>query len=111
MHAYLRLAVRATITPRRYHGHAPALSTSLTRDVRNEIKAAVDPMRKANAESRRQIAELKRHLAALQRDLKSASKSRPAAVEARDGREAPVRFSAKGLRSLRARFGLSAAGW
>jgi DNA-binding transcriptional regulator YiaG len=90
----------------------PNLSTILkgeiTRLARKEIKAAVDPLRKANAGQRKEIVELKRQVAALQRDLKAASKpskSRQAAGETTSG----TRFSAKGLKSLRTRLGLSAA--
>ena len=64
----------------------PNLSTILkgeiTRLARKEIKAAVDPVRKANAGHRREIAELKRQVASLQRDLKSSSK--PAKVRERE---------------------------
>lgn len=66
----------------------PNLSTILkgeiTRLARKEIKAAVDPVRKANAGHRREIAELKRQVASLQRDLKSSSK--PAKVREPEGR-------------------------
>lgn len=90
----------------------PNLSTILkgeiTRLARKEIKAAVDPVRKANAGQRKEIAELKRQVAALQRDLKASLK--PSKVAKQEG-EAPAgtRFSAKGLKSLRAKLGLSAA--
>ncbi|GHB95500.1 helix-turn-helix domain-containing protein [Thermomonas carbonis] len=89
----------------------PNLSTILkgeiTRLARKEIKAAVDPVRKANAGQRKEIAELKRQMAALQRDLKASLK--PSKVVKQEG-EAPAgtRFSAKGLKSLRAKLGLSA---
>ena len=91
----------------------PNLSTILkgeiTRLARKEIKAAIDPVRKANAGHRKEIAELKRLVAQLQRDLKAASK--PAKARAEVGAASPVssRFSAKGLKSLRAKLGLSAA--
>lgn len=82
------------------------LKTEITRLARKEIKTAVDPLRKANAAQRRDIAELKRQLAVLQRELKSSRKT------ARTEDAAPVRarrFSAKGLKTLRTRLGLSAA--
>lgn len=90
----------------------PNLSTILkgeiTRLARKEIKAAVDPVRKANASQRKEIVELKRQVAALQRDLKAASK--PAKVRPESGEAmAGTRFSVKGVKSLRARLGLSAA--
>ena len=89
----------------------PNLSTILkgeiTRLARKEIKAAVDPVRKANAGQRKEIAELKRQVAALQRDLKAALK--PSKVVKQEGEgSASTRFSAKGLKSLRAKLGLSA---
>lgn len=89
----------------------PNLSTILkgeiTRLARKEIKAAVDPVRKASAGQRREIAELKRQVAALQRDLKAALK--PSKVLKQEGEaSASKRFSAKGMKSLRAKLGLSA---
>lgn len=85
------------------------LKSEITRLARKEIKSAVDPLRKANAGYRREIAELKRQVASLQRDLKAASRATKTtrAVEAtpRTG----TRFVPKGLKSLRARLGLSAA--
>ena len=89
----------------------PNLSTILkgeiTRLARKEIKAAVDPVRKANAGQRKEIAELKRQLAALQRDLKASLK--PSKVVKQEGEASTsTRFSAKGLKSLRAKLGLSA---
>ena len=85
------------------------LKGEITRLARKEIKAAVDPVRKANAGHRREIAELKRQVASLQRDLKASSK--PAKVREPEGDASPgsQRFSAKGLKSLRAKLGLSAA--
>lgn len=89
----------------------PNLSTILkgeiTRLARKEIKAAVDPVRKANAGQRKEIAELKRQVAALQRDLKASLK--PSKVLKQEGEASgSTRFSAKGLKSLRAKLGLSA---
>src|SRR6478672_10610611 len=89
----------------------PNLSTILkgeiTRLARKEIKAAVDPVRKANAGQRKEIAELKRQIAALKRDLKASRK--PSKVVAQEGEASGrTRFSAKGLKSLRAKLGLSA---
>ena len=89
----------------------PNLSTILkgeiTRLARKEIRAAVDPVRKANAGQRKEIAELKRQVTALQRDLKASLKSSKVREPAGEvsGR---TRFSAKGLKSLRAKLGLSA---
>lgn len=91
----------------------PNLSTILkgeiTRLARKEIKVAVDPVRKANAGHRKEIAELKRQVAALQRDLKASARPvKPLQAEG-DASPGSQRFSAKGLKSLRAKLGLSAA--
>ncbi|WP_374356437.1 helix-turn-helix domain-containing protein [Thermomonas sp.] len=91
----------------------PNLSTILkgeiTRLARKEIKAAIDPVRKANAGHRKEIVELKRVVASLQRDLKAASKPAKARAAADEESTSSSRFSAKGLKSLRAKLGLSAA--
>ena len=91
----------------------PNLSTILkgeiTRLARKEIKAAIEPVRKANASHRKEIAELKRHVALLDRDLKAASKPDKAQTMDGEASSGNTRFSAKGLKSLRAKLGLSAA--
>lgn len=85
------------------------LKSEIARLARKEIKGAIDPLRKANVGFRREIAELKRQVAALQRDLKASSKSSKSRVE-RVGKSAGnTRFVPKGLKSLRARLGLSAS--
>lgn len=83
------------------------LKSEITRLARKEIRGAVEPLRKANAGYRREIAELKRQLAGLQRELKASGRAAPrvAPVEAV---RAP-RFVPQGLKSLRARLGLSAS--
>ncbi len=84
------------------------LKAEITRLARKEIKNAVDPLRKTNGAHRREIAELKRRLASLQRDLKASRK--PARERNSDGdRVSQTRFTASGLKALRARLGLSAA--
>ena len=84
------------------------LRGEIARVARKEIKNAADPLRKANANYRREIAELKRQMSTLQKELRSLSKaSRTSAVSAETA--SSTRFVAKGLKSLRARLGLSAA--
>lgn len=83
--------------------------SEITRLARKEVRAHMEPLRKANANYRREIAELKRQVAALSRATKTAARTRPAPVEAASDDVPTPRFSAKGLRSLRARLGLSAA--
>lgn len=85
------------------------LKSEITRLARKELKSAVDPLRKANAGYRREIAELKRQLAALQREFKVSTRSAKAPVDAPRAPEARTRFVPKGVKSLRARLGLSAA--
>ena len=86
------------------------LKSEITRLARKEIRSSVDPLRKSNLALRREVAELKRNVTALQREIKASSKShreaKHPAVEQRN-----TRFTAKGLKALRARLGLSAAGF
>ena len=85
------------------------LKSEITRLARKEIRTAVDPLRKANAGYRREIAELKRQLAAMQRETRAGMRVPAPRAEAEAEPSARVRFVPKGLKSLRARLGLSAA--
>ncbi|WP_396616458.1 helix-turn-helix domain-containing protein [Lysobacter soli] len=88
------------------------LKAEISRLARKEVRAEVETLRKASGTYRREIAELKRQVAQLERRLKQASKARPAAAAtASEGEDTStrMRFSAKGLQSLRAKLGLSAA--
>ncbi len=85
------------------------LKAEISRLARKEIRAEVESLRKASSSYRREIAELKRQVAQLERGLRQASKSKPAAPDVASPETSRVRFSAKGLQSLRARLGLSAA--
>lgn len=85
------------------------LKSEITRLARKEINAAIEPVRKANAGHRKEIAELKRLVASLQRDLKVSSRPSKVRSDASEESTASTRFSAKGLKSLRAKLGLSAA--
>ena len=86
------------------------LKNEITRLARKEVRVHLEPLRKANANYRREIAELKRQIAALSRDSRAAGRTNAAAVADAPAEDAPTpRFSAKGLRSLRTRLGLSAA--
>ena len=90
---------------------ASLLKLEITRLSRREVRKTIEGTRKASAVHRRDIAALKRTVAALQRQVgmleKRAAKSPPAPAAAALP-ERPVRFQARGLRSLRARLGLSA---
>lgn len=84
------------------------LKSEITRLARKEIRAQIDPLKKANSTYRREIAELKRQIALLTRQAKVASRASSKRPQA-DPEPPAARFVAKGLRSLRARLGLSAA--
>ena len=84
------------------------LKGEITRLSRKEARVQVEPLRKANATYRRDIAELKRQVTLLQRQLTGLSRARKNAPE-QAAEAKPMRFVAKGLRSLRARLGVSAA--
>ena len=86
---------------------AALLKSEITRLARKELKAQLQPLRKANGAQRHDIAALKRQLTDVQRQLAKATKASPVASPVA-GTEAPARFSAKGLQSHRARLGLSA---
>lgn len=90
---------------------AALLKQEITRLARKEGRGAIDPLKKASAQHRRAIAALRRQIAQLQRQLATLGRrlekgvgAAPAAPE-----EPKVRFVARGLRSHRARLGLSAA--
>lgn len=84
------------------------LKSEITRLARKEVKSAVDPLRKANASYRREIAELKRQVSTLQRELKASSRAAKPKSEV-EAEPRKTRFVASGLKSLRARLGLSAS--
>ena len=83
------------------------LKVEITRLARKEIKSQVDALKKANVGYRRDIAELKRQLASLERALKNAGKDKPKTSQ--ESEVVATRLSAKGLKSMRKRLGLSAA--
>ena len=85
------------------------IKSEITRLARKEIKSAVEPIRKANSEHRRQIAELKRQIASLQRGLRNSPRELKRGVEVAEEPKLKARFVPKGLKSLRARLGLSAS--
>jgi len=88
------------------------LKDEISRLCRREIRKQVQPVRKVSAGYRRDIAALKRQLQELQRRTGALAKrtAQPAASDSAAGEPARAsRFVAKGLRSLRARLGLSAS--
>jgi DNA-binding transcriptional regulator YiaG len=91
---------------------AAAIKNEVVRLARREIKAAVGPMRKQLSAQRSAIAELKRRVAELEQRTKRIARVSKSAVRAGDASPesaSSARFSAKGLKSLRGRLGLSAA--
>ncbi len=89
------------------------LREEILRLSRKETRSQTTATKKAAAQHRRDIAALKRQVADLQRQvtllLKRAAKGDSSTPSARDAKgSAKLRFVAKGLRSHRARLGLSA---
>lgn len=86
------------------------LKAEISRLSRREIRKEVATLKKASASYRREIAALKRHVVALQRKSSAIAKQTATVVATvpHASSDRPVRFVAKGLRSLRARLGLSA---
>jgi DNA-binding transcriptional regulator YiaG len=86
------------------------LKAEISRLSRREIRQEVASLKKASAASRRHIAALKRQVSALEKkaSLLAKQSSRGGKAEASSEPGQPIRFVAKGLRSLRKRLGLSA---
>ena len=85
------------------------LKQEISRLCRREVRREVGTVKKASAVYRRDIAALKRQVQSLERKSTMLSKRTAAVVDNVPALpERPVRFVAKGLRSLRTRLGLSA---
>ena len=86
------------------------LKSEISRLCRREIRKEVAAVKKASASYRRDIAALKRQVLVLERKTAMVAKQTSSAVTKAPSTlpDRPVRFVAKGLRSLRARLGLSA---
>jgi DNA-binding transcriptional regulator YiaG len=87
------------------------LKDEVVRLCRKELRKELGPVRKITATHRRDLAALKRQLSEAQRRVQTLERqaaksgtSRPQPVTDR-----PIRFVAKGLRSMRQKLGLSAA--
>jgi len=89
---------------------ASLLKLEISRISRREIRDQVKPLRKASAAYRREIAALKREVQTLKRQssLLARRTAKPAESAEPAASSPPLRFVAKGLRSLRERLGLSA---
>lgn len=92
---------------------AALLKDEISRLSRKEIRRQMLPVRKASAAHRRHIAALKREIARLEKSVATLGRRGAAAPAAQpsgdDAGPAAQRFQARGLVSLRARLGLSAA--
>lgn len=86
------------------------LKAEITRLSKREIRQEMAGVKKASASYRREIAALKRQVIALQRKSALLERRTKDAVDIKAGAlpDRPLRFVAKGLRSLRKRLGLSA---
>jgi DNA-binding transcriptional regulator YiaG len=89
---------------------ATLLKDEISRLSRREIRKEVQPLRKASAAYRREIAALKREVQTLRRQTSLLAKQTPKPADRGDAKVStpPLRFVAKGLRSLRTRLGISA---
>lgn len=87
---------------------AAVLKDEISRLSRREIRKQVQPMRKASAAHRHEIAALKRQVQELRQQLARRPAPPAAAPASNDDAGPPMRFVAKGLRSLRKRLGVSA---
>jgi DNA-binding transcriptional regulator YiaG len=89
---------------------ASALKEEITRLARKEVRAHVESLKKASNLYRRDIAELKRQVAKLAQHATRADRvAAKAPANTTNGQSTKIRFVPKGLRSQRARLGLSAA--
>lgn len=87
---------------------ASLLKAEITRLARKEVRNEVLALRKMSAVHRRHIAALRREVSALQGKAKTLAKQAARRVESSQT-PTKARFTAKGLRSMRAKLGLSAA--
>jgi DNA-binding transcriptional regulator YiaG len=88
---------------------AQALKSEIIRISRKEIKASVTPVRKSTVNLKQTLVELKKKVAALEAENKkrvAKITSEPVTQEASDP-EKKIRLTAKGIRALRSKLGLS----
>lgn len=91
---------------------ASALKGEIARLSTKAAKQHVAPVHSTTSTLRKQVSALKKQLQTLEREVaalkRQAGRARPEAGSEGESDESKVRFTAKGLRSLRARLGLSA---
>jgi DNA-binding transcriptional regulator YiaG len=86
------------------------LKNEIARVARKEIRAHAEPLRKTNVALRQQVVILKRQIGELDREVRALRRAVPAqkTVESESSSESSrIRITAKGVRSLRDRLGLS----
>lgn len=83
------------------------LKSEIARICRRELRGEVAGLRKTSANYRREIASLKRQVADLRKEVGSVRKIAKKGVAEPAASKTNYRFQAKGLRTLRARLGLS----
>ena len=90
---------------------ASVLKDEIARVARKELRAEIEPLKRASAQYRSSIAALKRDIEALQKQLKKASRATAKAQdqENEDAEGPRRRFSAARLAAHRQKLGLSAA--
>lgn len=90
---------------------AVVLKDEITRLSKKVVKQETLPLQKAIASQRRQLAALKRELAETKRELATLRKATPKAPtrKVNEAEGGQVRFQVRGLKTLRARLGLSAS--
>ena len=92
---------------------ASILKEEIVRVTRRTLRAETEGLKKASVQYRSEIAALKRRVATLERQLGRVGKqlAEDRGEPSAEVLERQVRFSAKGLRALRNRLGLSAGGF
>jgi DNA-binding transcriptional regulator YiaG len=85
------------------------LKSEITRLARKEIRSEVTALRKSSAGYRRDIAALKRQVADLQRQVAASHRAVKRVQPAESSTTTKPRFSAKALKSHRAKLGISAS--
>ena len=90
---------------------ASALKDEIVRLARKEIRAETEALKEASARGKAETSALKKRVALLEKEVARLSRKDPRGQKAAviPGEETKVRFTAKGLVSLRRRLGLSAA--
>jgi len=90
---------------------ASALKDEIVRLARKEIRAETESLKKASAQQRSEISALKKQVASLEKTVARLDKATTAgkAAKADPEKGTRVRFTVKGLTTLRKRLGLTAA--